>query len=168
MDYQNYEDSNLDTYLNTTYYNSLSSAVKSAIVDETLVQSCYSKTTGQSSSANFNILASNGTTYAYTRTTQRTVGSRHIHAIELDEVKSYFAVNIGNVINYTNILNTFFEQTTTLSKYVWCASANAEVSTSAFYINGYNGSLNNYQYSRTYIIRPVFKINLSTISYTKE
>lgn len=167
--YQNYESSDLDTYLNTTYYNSLSSAVKAAIVDETLVQSCYSRATGQSSSAAFNIKRlDNDTVYAYTRTTQRTVGSRHIHAIELDEIKSYFNASVGDLIQGTAINELFYEQTTAISKYVWCASASADYSNYAFFVTGISGFLSRNYYITSYVVRPAFKINLSTIEYTKE
>jgi hypothetical protein len=167
--YQDYEGSDLDTYLNTTYYNSLSSAVKSAIVDETLVQSCYSRATGQSSSAMFNIKRlDNDTIYAYTKTTQRTVGSRHIHAIELDEIKSYFNASIGDLIQGTAINELFFEQTTAISKYVWCASADADNSIRAFRVNGSYGALNYSYCNYSSEVRPAFRINLSTINYTKE
>ena len=167
--YQNYGGSNLDTYLNTTYYNSLSSAVKSAIVDETLVQSCYSRATGQSASAAFNIKRlDNNTVYAYTRTTQRTVGSRHIHAIELDEIKSYFNTSTGDLIQGTAINELFFEQTIAISKYIWCASAYASNSNRTFIVLGNYGYLNYTNYDLSCVVRPAFKINLSTIEYTKE
>ena len=38
---QKYEGSTLDTYLNTTWYNTLSNTVKAAIVPENVVQYCY-------------------------------------------------------------------------------------------------------------------------------
>jgi hypothetical protein len=38
---QKYEGSTLDTYLNTTWYNTLSSEAKNAIVPENVVQYCY-------------------------------------------------------------------------------------------------------------------------------
>jgi len=38
---QKYEGSTLDTYLNTTWYSTLTSAAKAAIVPENVVQYCY-------------------------------------------------------------------------------------------------------------------------------
>ena len=167
--YQNYEGSDLDTYLNTTYYNSLSNAVKSAIVDETLVQSCYSRADGQSPSATFNIKRlNNDTIYAYARATQRTVGSRHVHAIELDEIKSYFDASTGDLIQGTAINELFFGQTTAISKYVWCASANADYSNSAFRVFGDRGFLTYDTYSNSNVVRPAFRIDLSQIDFTIE
>ena len=166
--YQNYESSDLDTYLNATYYNSLSSAVKSAIVDETLVQSCYVDTT-QGSSVTFNIKRlGDNRVEGYNRTTQRTIGLRHIHAIDLDEIKSYFNVSTGGVIQGTAINELFFETTTATYIYIWGASAYVSDSNRAFYVYGDSGIFSYHPCTSSKIVRPVFKIDLWNIDYTKE
>jgi hypothetical protein len=118
--YVDYNGSDLDTYLNTTYYNSLSNAVKSAIISETFIQSCYSRINYYSSDADFKLektLSSQyGGSYGYKRITQKISGNKYVHALDLDEIKSYFNLSAGASITDVDMLNAFFDRTTPTTK----------------------------------------------------
>lgn len=166
--YQKYEDSALDSMINTTYYNSLSARVKAAIIPTNRIQSCYRRIDGASGlSTDLKIQASNNIVYGYNKVTQKTVGNRNCFALDIDDIKDYFGDSI-DVINYTDIVNTFFNETVT--DYIWTASAHVDnhYGTTAFGIGSYFGFLNGQYSDNNYTVRPVFRINLSTIEYSKE
>jgi len=165
--YQQYTDGVLDLMMNNTYYNSLSQKTQAAIIATDKIQSCYSLTAGQDSLADFNILSSNGTTYAYNRVTQKAIGTRVCSALDMDDIKEYFNLSIGDIINYQQLLETFFEQTATLDKYIWTRSASND-GPSAFCIFGYFGILGTNDATNNNIIYPTFKINLFKIDFTIE
>lgn len=168
---QKYADSTLDTYLNTTWYNTLTSATKAAIVPENVVQHCYQYYDEPNTP--------NTPTYTYQHQFNWSdsdyenadnvgnvvVGNRNVFALDLKDIFDYF----GKVCITSNELMTlFFNQTTQVSKYLWLRSSDAVDSFVAWYVDGDSGFLNGDVVTRSNVVRPALNLDISQIPYTKK
>ena len=160
---QTYNGSTLDTYCNTTWYNTLSDEAKAAIVDQTISQYKYSS--GSTSTSHMS--------YA-TYSSKTLVGSmtRHCYALDVEDIEEYFGGTAGSASATTQgtftkeqLLTMFFNQTSTLSYFVWLRSASSSGSSSCWYVYGGNGYVNYDSCTDSYGVRVAFVIDLSKISY---
>ena len=167
---QKYESSTLDTYLNTTWYNTLTTATKAAIVPENVVQHCYQYYDEPNTP--------NTPTYTYqyqynwsnsdydnaNDVGNVTVGNRNVFALDLKDIFDYF----GKVCITSNELMTlFWNSTAKVSKYLWLRSSVAVNSSYAWNVNGVNGILyygNLVSYSR--VVRPALNLNLNQVEFS--
>ena len=167
---QKYADSTLDTYLNTTWYNTLKDNVKAAMVPENVVQYCYQYYDEPNTP--------NTPTYTYqfqynwsdsnynnaNNVGNVTVGERNVFVLDLKDIFDYF----GKVCITSNELMTlFFNQTTQVSKYPWLRSSFAD----GYYdfvwnVIGYYGYLDSSRVSRSDIVRPALNLNLNQVEFT--
>ena len=166
---QKYEGSTLDTYLNTTWYNTLKDNVKAAIVPENVVQYCY-KYYDEPNTPNTPTY-----TYQHQYNWSNTdyenddnvgnviVGERNVFALDLKDIFDYF----GKVCITSNELMTlFFNQTTQVSKYPWLRSSYADYSDAAWNVNGDYGLLNGGDVYNSYVVRPALNLNLNQVEFT--
>lgn len=166
---QKYEGSTLDTYLNTTWYNTLSSEAKNAIVPENVIQYCYQYYDEPNTS--------NTPTYTYQyqynwsnsdydnadNVGNVVVGNRNVFALDLKDIFDYF----GKVCITSNELMTlFFNQTTQVSKYPWLRSSNADNSGYTWGVDGGNGNLVYDSVNSSSVVRPALNLDMSKIQYT--
>lgn len=167
---QKYEGSTLDTYLNTTWYNTLTSATKAAIVPENVIQHCY-QYYDEPNTPNTPIY-----TYQYqfnwSNSDYRnandvgnvTVGNRNVFALDLKDIFDYF----GKVcITSDELMTLFWNSTAKVSNFLWLRSSNAGSSRTAWSVVGDRGILNagNYVYS-SYVVRPALNLNLNQVEFT--
>lgn len=168
---QEYENSTLDTYLNATWYSTLKDTVKAAIVPENVVQHCYKYYDEPNTP--------NTPTYTYqyqynwsdsdyenaNDVGNVTVEDRNVFALDLKDIFDYF----GKVCITSNELMTlFFNQTTTVSKYLWLRSSYADDSNYAWFVDGDDGALGNYDVYDSVVVRPALNLDISQIPYTKK
>ena len=166
---QKYEGSTLDTYLNITWYNTLSSEAKNAIVPENVVQYCY-KYYGEPNTPNTSTY-----TYQYQYNWSNSdynnsdnvgnviVGNRNVFTLDLKDIFDY----IGKVcITSDELITMFWNSTTKVSKYPWLRSSYADGSYRAWSVRGYNGGLRGYGSTDSDVVRPALNIDLSKIQYT--
>lgn len=166
---QKYEDSTLDTYLNTTWYNTLSSEAKNAIVPENVVQYCY-KYYNEPNTPNTPTY-----TYQYQNNWSDSdyenadnvgnvvVGNRNVFALDLKDIFDY----IGKVcITSDELMTMFWNSTTTVYKYIWLRSSEASFSESAWDVGGNSGNLSYYGGTPSFIVRPALNLDMSKIQYT--
>lgn len=166
---QKYADSTLDTYLNTTWYNTLKDNVKAAIVPENVVQHCYQYYDQPNTP--------NTPTYTYqyqynwsdsdyenaNDVGNVTVGNRNVFALDLKDIFDYF----GKVCITSNELMTlFFNQTTQVSKYLWLRSSSAGNSLNAWFVRGDYGDLSGDGADFSYVVRPALNLNLNQVEFT--
>jgi hypothetical protein len=168
---QKYADSTLDTYLNTTWYNTLTSTTKAAIVPENVVQHCYQYYDEPNTP--------NTPTYTYqyqynwsdsdyenaNDVGNVTVGNRNVFALDLKDIFDYF----GKVCITSNELMTlFFNQTTAVSKYLWLRSSCAADSIRAWLVVGGFGYLDygSSVYNDSRVVRPALNLNLNQIEFS--
>ena len=166
---QKYEGSTLDTYLNTTWYNTLSTEAKNAIVPENVVQYCY-QYYGEPNTPNTPTY-----TYQYqynwsdsdynnaNNVGNVTVGNRNVFALDLKDIFDY----IGKVCITSNELMTlFFNQTTQVLEYLWLRSSLAGGSNNAWVVNGYAGGLGYDPVNYSRVVRPALNLNLNQIEFS--
>ena len=166
---QKYADSTLDTYLNTTWYNTLKDNVKAAIVPENVVQYCY-QYYGEPNTPNTPTY-----TYQYqynwsdsdynnaNNVGNVTVGNRNVFALDLKDIFDY----IGKVCITSNELMTlFFNQTTQVLKYLWLRPSLAGGSDNAWVVNGYAGGLGYDPVNYSRVVRPALNLNLNQIEFS--
>ena len=166
---QKYADSTLDTYLNTTWYNTFKDNVKAAIVPENVVQYCYKYYSTPNTP--------NTPTYTYQyqfnwfdsdyenadNVGNVTVGERNVFALDLKDIFDYF----GKVCITSNELMTlFFNQTTTVSKCPWLRSSDADASNYVWSVFGSSGYLRYNNVLNSNVVRPALNIDLSKIEWS--
>ena len=166
---QKYEGSTLDTYLNTTWYNTLNNTAKAAIVQENVIQYCYKYYDEPNTP--------NTPTYTYqyqynwsdsdyenvNNVGNVVVGNRNVFALDLKDIFNY----IGKVcITSDELMTMFWNSTTTVSKYLWLRSSYADYSSSAWSVIGYNGFLIDYYVRDSIVVRPALNLDMSKIQYT--
>ena len=166
---QKYEGSTLDMYLNTTWYNTLSSEAKNAIVPENVVQYCY-KYYGEPNTPNTPTY-----TYQYQSGQNNSdyknadnvgnvvVGNRNVFALDLKDIFDY----IGKVcITSDELMTMFWNSTTQVSKYLWLRSSYADNSNLPWYVYGDYGVFAGDGMGNSHIIRPALNLNLNQIEFT--
>ena len=147
-----YQDSELDTYLNTTWYNTLSFEAKSAIVPQTIVQDAW---------------VSTDLDITDDRVGTETVGERNIYALSVQDIVNYLNVSPSNITN-VNICKMFWNtETQQAGENFWLRSAGTEDGDYVYNVttNGYIVLTNT---ANELGARPAFTIDLSKISYTRE
>lgn len=166
---QKYEGSILDTYLNTTWYNTLSSEAKNAIVPENVVQYCYQYYDKPNTP--------NTPTYTYqyqynwdnsdyenaNNVGNVTVGERNVFALDLKDIFDY----IGKVcITSDELMTMFWNSTTKVFKYPWLRSSSADNSFTAWYVSGSGGLLNFSDVVNNRVVRPALNLDMSKIEWS--
>lgn len=163
-----YSGGTLDTYLNTIWYNTLTSNAKAAIVPKNIIQylyyfGSYNETT-HSSYADYS-----------TKTLKANVGNRYVYALDVEDIEMYFGGTGGSVIDKTpaifsktDLLQLFWNRTTTISQYsaLWLCSAYAGGSRYAWCAFGDDGIINATIVSVERAARPALQIDLSKIDFT--
>lgn len=166
---QKYEGSTLDTYLNTTWYNTLSTEAKNAIVPENVVQYCYQYYDKPNTP--------NTPTYTYqyqynwsdsdyenaNNVGNVVVGNRNVFALDLKDIFDY----IGKVcITSDELMAMFWNSTIKVSKYPWLRSSDADYSDGAWGVYGDTGYLGSDDVTRSDVVRPALNIDLSKIKWS--
>lgn len=165
---QKYEGSTLDTYLNTTWYNTLSSEAKNAIVPENVVQYCY-KYYNEPNTPNtptytyqYQYNWSNSDYKNANNVGNVVVGNRNVFALDLKDIFDY----IGKVcITSDELMTMFWNSTTKVSKYPWLRSSSAGNSYYAWDVVGGNGYLSIDDVAYSAVVRPALNLDMSKIQY---
>lgn len=166
---QKYEGSTLDTYLNTTWYNTLLNEAKNAIVPENVVQYCYKYYDPPNTP--------NTPTYTYQyqynwsnsdydnadNIGNVAVGERNVFALDLKDIFDYFE---KVCITSNELMTMFWNSITTVSKHLWLRSSYAVDSGRAWNVSGNNGTLRSYAATTSYVVRPALNIDLSKIEWS--
>ena len=166
---QKYEGSTLDTYLNTTWYNTLSSEAKNAIVPENVVQYCY-KYYSQPNTPNTPTY-----TYQYQYNWNDsdyenadnignvTVGERNVFALDLKDIFDYFE---KVCITSDELMTIFWNSTTIVQQFLWFRSSDAISPGNAWRVNGSRGLLRRDVVRNSCVVRPALNLDMSKIQYT--
>lgn len=168
---QSYVGSDLDTYLNTTWYNTLTSTVKAAIVPESRTQYMYQyydkpntpNTPTHTYQYQYNWSDSNYNNANLTDSIL--IGNRNIFALDLKDIFDYF----GKVcITSNELMELWTNQTSAVSnKCWWLSSANAGGPGYVWGVYGGGGHLNGRGVGFAGAVRPAFNLDLSKINFTK-
>ena len=164
-----YDGSDIDIYLNTTWYNTLTSTAKAAIVPENVVQYCYQYYNEPNTP--------NTPTYTYqyqynwsssdyenaNDVGNVTVGNRNVFALDLKDIYDYFD---KVCITSDELMTLFWNSTAKVSKYLWLRSSRADDSSYAWFVSGSYGILSTYAVSNSYVVRPALNLNLNQVEFT--
>ena len=164
---QKYEGSALDTYLNTTWYNTLSSEAKNAIVPENVVQYCYKyynePNTPNTPTYTYQYQWYNSNYDNADNVGNVTVGERNVFALDLKDIFDY----MGKVcITSDELMTMFWNSTTQISKYLWLRSSSATNSYEAWSVDGARGILRGRDFAGSRVVRPALNLDMSKIQYT--
>ena len=166
---QKYEGSTLDTYLNTTWYNKLSSEAKNAIIPENVVQYCYKYYNKPNtpntptytyqyqyywSDSNYNNADNVGNVV---------VGNRNVFALDLKDIFDYFD---KVCITSDELVTMFWNSTTKVSKYPWLRSSYAGSSGIVWSVSGSSGAFSSDDVLYVLDVRPALNLDMSKIQYT--
>lgn len=170
-----YEGSTIDTYLNTTWYNTLTSATKAAIVPESVVcDTWYFGDTGDPDYTGTYGTAVPGTiSYTISKYAGGTlnIGNRNVFALGVQDVIDYLndssiQVDTTAILRNVNIWKMFWNDGISRSIYPWLRSSDAGNSRNVWLVYGYSGYLNGVDLSYSRIVRPTLNLNLSLVPFT--
>lgn len=166
---QKYEGSTLDTYLNTTWYNKLSSEAKNAIVPENVVQYCY-KYYAEPNTPNTPTYTyqyqdnwSNSNYENADNVGNVTVGERNVFALDLKDIFDYFE---KVCITSNELMAIFWNSKPMENKVLWLRPSYANYSGSAWIVNSFRGYLSGSIVGYSNIVRPALNLDMSKIQYT--
>ena len=164
-----YQGSKLDTYLNETFFNTLSETMRKAIVPKTINQDMwsYSNTAPSSGTYYHQTYNSNNRYYYDSDYGTAEVGSRNVYALSVRDILDYLGVSANGDFTDTDIWQMFWNSSTNASGSLWLRSAFYSNSDMAFYIFGHSGYFDGAFLNNNLYVRPAFQIDLSKIAYTK-
>ena len=173
---QKYEGSTLDTYLNTTWYNTLTSTAKAAIVPENVVcDAWYWGDTGDPDYTGTYGTAVPGTSnYIISKYAGGTlnIGNRNVFALGVQDVIDYLndssvQVDTTAILRNVNIWKMFWNDEVSHSgKYPWLRSSYAGDSGRAWRVDGNSGGLGYTYVSRSRVVRPALNLDLNQVEFT--
>ena len=171
-----YDGSDIDIYLNTTWYNTLTSTAKAAIVPENVLCDAwywgntgdpdYSGTYGNSvpGTSNYTISKYAGGTL--------NIGNRNVFALGVQDVVDYLndssiQVDTSAILRNVNIWKMFWnDEVSHPGKYLWLRSSRDYYSDHVWVVDGLGGRLNNDSVSISHVVRPSLNLNLNQIEFT--
>ena len=173
-----YEGSDIDTYLNTTWYNTLTSATKAAIVPENVVcDAWYYNNTGDPDYTGTYGAAVPGTSnYTISKYAGGTlnIGNRNVFALGIQDVIDYLndsnvQVDTSAILRNVNIWKMFWNvktRPTTTSISPLLRSSYTGSSDLAWDVGKNNGGLGYYGVNNLRVARPALNLDLSQIEFT--
>ena len=172
-----YEGSDIDTYLNTTWYNTLTDTAKAAIVPENVVcDAWYRDNTGDPDYIGTYGTAVPGTSnYTISKYAGGTlnIGNRNIFALGVQDVIDYLndssvQVDTTAILRNVNIWKMFWNDEVSHSgKYPWLRSSYAGGSSiDVWYVYGGGGDLDSSRVGDSSVVRPALNLNLNQIEFT--
>lgn len=172
---QQYQGSGLDTYLNETFFATLSATMQAAIVPKAINQDMWNHTNTVSTTVETYYRELYGSEYLYYYKATNTgtllgttgVGTRNVYALGVLDVIDYLGVPVKGDFTNSEIWKMFWNDNSSHMQYLWLRSAGFSYKSYAIAVWGDNGYMHISNYDETYRVRPAFQIDLSKIDYTK-
>ena len=165
---QTYAGNALDTYLNSTWYNTLSNTAKSAIVDKTFRQDRWWRNSNGSPVYKGTYDVNSNCEVSLENASFGAEITRHIYELSVQDIIDYLGVTSSmsyteSPLNKTNLLAIFGFGSGT---YTFLRSASCDTTTYAMLVNGDTGRISYGACTSAYSAYPAFKIDLSQIGFT--
>ncbi len=166
---QLYTGSDLDIYLNTTWYNTLSTEAKNAIVSESRTQYMYQLygTPNTPNTPTYTYQFQYGWSDSDYKNADLTdsvlIGYRNIFALDLKDIFNYFD---KVCITSNELMKMWTNQTSMVNEFWWLSSAYTVDIGGIWTVFGPNGSFRGNDANLTRAARPAFNIDLSKINFT--
>ena len=171
-----YEGSDIDTYLNTTWYNTLKDNVKAAIVPEFVVcDAWYRNNTGDPDyTGTYGTSVPGTSNYTISKYTGGTlnIGERNVFALGVQDVIDYLndssvQVDTSAILRNVNIWKMFWNDEVSHSgKYPWLRSSVAADPYRAWIVDGGIGRLDYDIVGDSDVVRPALNLNLNQIEFS--
>ena len=171
-----YEGSDIDTYLNTTWYNTLTSTAKAAIVPENVVcDAWYWGNTGDpdyTGTYGNSVPGTNNYTISKYAGGTLNIGNRNVFALSVQDVIDYLndssvQVDTSAILRNANIWKMFWNDEVSHSgKYPWLRSSSADGSGYAWNVIGDVGRLSDYGVYNSRVVRSALNLNLNQIKFS--
>ncbi len=174
-----YEGSDIDTYLNTTWYNTLTSTTKAAIVPENVVCDAWYWSSSTASgdpvySGTYGTAMPGTSNYSIGKYAGGTlnIGNRNVFALGVQDVIDYLndssvQVDTTAILRNVNIWKMFWNDEVSHSgKYPWLRSCDADDSYYVWYVGGSYGYLDRGDVDSSRVVRPALNLDMSKIQYT--
>lgn len=163
---QQYENSDLDKYLNGTYYDNLSTKTKAAIVPQNITQYAYGFESKKPESGDYwtGTKFDSSEYYISRPGLNKTVGERNVYALDISDVIEYLG---AENLTAANVNKLFFDRETAGSNYCWLRSANTNMDANAFIVFANFGSINCSFSTGTSEVRAAFVIDKTAVKVTK-
>lgn len=167
---QSYDSSKIDTYLNTTWYDTFSATAKAAIVDKNIIQDCWVFGTG----GDPDYAAAYGeppTTYKISKKAGTlTIGDRHVYTLSIQDIIDYLGATPQMTESDTTLIKQnivdMFGEVSSNSRKPWLMSANGNTKTYVWYVDTETGRLFYvYSSSSSNGAVPVCQVDLSKIEW---
>lgn len=163
-----YGGSYLDRYLNRTWYNTLSTAAKAAIVAKNNInQYQYSFDSDYGSTIHASLAKYSS------KTLKHSIGERYVYALDVEDIEMYFGGTGGSVndknpatFSETDLLIMFWNQESYPAEMPWLRSAYNDNSKRAWTVRGTRGVIDYNGVEWEYEVRGAFQIDLSKINFT--
>lgn len=170
-----YAGKNIDTYCNSTFYNGLSAAIKTAIIDKTFTQDSWTRSSVAPTESHYTGIDTNKNLYYLTlaNAAYGTSITRHCYSLSVQDVLDYLecTTSMGTsdtMLTDVNIWKMFWNVITSPGdKRIWLRSAYASNSDYAFNVHGSIGRLIPFVTNYEFAARPAFQIDLSKVEWTK-
>lgn len=170
-----YQDSDLDTYLNETFFATLSATMQAAIVPKAISQDMWaSNDKAPSSGTYYHQTYGSDSRYYYDNSSGVSfgiaeVGSRNVYALSVREVIDYLGVSANGDFTNTDIWQMFWNDNGShISEKPWLRSAYGGNDYNACAVIGQSGILSANYYDDSGRVRPAFQIDLSKVEWTAE
>ena len=175
---QKYEGSILDNYLNTTWYNTLTSTAKAAIVPENVVcDAWYRDNSGDpdyTGTYGDSVPGTNNYTISKYAGGTLNIGERNVFALSVQDIIDYLndssvQVDTTAILRNVNIWKMFWNVETkpTTTTFPWLRSSYADGSSSAWCVSGSSGDLGYSIVIYSRVVRPALNLNLNQVEFTK-
>lgn len=163
-----YENSALDTYLNTTWYNTLNETAKEAIVDKTFTQMSM-KPSGASTGYVIKNIGGSVTKVGDTQTYGNSI-TRHVYALSVQDIIDYVEATPemtadNTTLTTVNILQMLYNNPSYYGDESWFSTASG-YNTTFFCSTSYYDGISSIMTSNVARCKPAFQIDLSKIDYT--
>nr|DAG31719.1 MAG TPA: hypothetical protein [Caudoviricetes sp.] len=172
---QQYQGSDLDTYLNETFFATLSATMQAAILPKAINQDMWGHGDSVPSSGTYyHQTGIFGSRYYYDNASgvsygTAEVGTRNVYALSVREVIDYLGVPENGDFTGTDIWQMFWNDNSShYSQFLWLRSAAVADSTNVLIANGNYGNLYGSSYGNGFRVRPAFQIDLSKVEWTAE
>ncbi len=153
-----YKDCEVDSFLNVTFYQSLSNSLRNSIVPKQITQDMWKSVTSAPTDVYYYL---SGDKY-YTTNSYGTVdvGSRYVYVLSIGEIVEYLGLQSNGTFYNTDVWNMFWNSTSAQDYDVWLRSANGgSRSKSVFGVSGSLGYFTSGSYTNTMSIRPAFQVD---------
>ena len=169
-----YAGKNIDTYCNSTFYNGLSAAIKTAIIDKTFTQDSWTRSSVAPTESHYTGIDTNKNSYYLTlaNAAYGTSITRHCYCLSVQDVLDYLecTTSMGTsdtMLTDVNIWKMFWNVITSPGdKRIWLRSAYASNSDYAFNVHSSLGRLIPFVTNYEFAARPAFQIDLSKVEWS--